>query len=267
MPETIDIPFFLFIIAFWLGNALFFGTFLWLHDIKKALNNKKNSKENTNQPTIETSGLKTIKQELKGWCIRGIWLSLITSIYFNIQFPNTQPESTYWPEMLILTAVSILYCIKIYHSKNKNAPQASKTVFWEIFQHILMALSVMALWAASLICAYIIMHISIMISMSDIGKTLPLHPIRDAVLCLGFIWLSPYIWLYRCIRTCSENHEKNKTLPPPLSSALEKFSLQQILWPLLIGLLLFMLPIALQHFTNSEKLHKWLNPPQRLRVI
>lgn len=81
-----------------------------------------------------------------------------------------------------------------------------------------------------------------------------LDPNRDAVMVVGLLWLFPFIHWYQ------------KSQKPGIYDQIkapEHYKFYMLLWPIVIGLLFFIMPLFAQKLVTSDKFQDMLNakPP------
>ena len=225
-----------FILSFWTGSALLLGVFMWLRDV----HNGKYDGE-------------SLQHVVGTWLARGLFLTIITSLlsgYITTNGSGNDNPAHYWPELLMLGA--FISGIALY---NRAQPQTGKDftriILLEVFQALFLAIVILMVWSLS----YLI-HLSMMVINSPFAAFA--NPLRDAIIVVGTLWIMPFTVLF--MRAKNKSQKGEITLP-------QNFRFQNILWPILLSLIIFMLPLLIETFLHSAKYKKMMNPPQVLRVI
>ena len=80
-----------------------------------------------------------------------------------------------------------------------------------------------------------------------------LNPVREATFVSGVLWIGLLFWMF-------ERANRRGVIP-------ENVKFHNILWPLVVGLFLMMLPLLVQEVATSEKFHEMMEAPARLHKV
>lgn len=235
LEDTFKIPFIFVILCYALGTGVFIGTGQWARLIAKGGYDGQN-----------------VWRFIGGWMVRGwVWVILFAlSIQFGL-WPEYKPENpSYTAELIILAIVVVIFTA--FQLKKGNLLRAYKA---EIIKHGIYSALAILIWGLTIGIFFLINASSYWLTLNVPFFEGVLDPSRDAAMVIGLLWLLPFIQWYQKGKIAQNWHDNAK--------APQHYKFYMLLWPIIIGLFFFILPLFAQKVITSEKFQEALNakPP------
>ncbi len=148
-----------------------------------------------------------------------------------------------WPEAVL---ASILMVGAFIHHRVQGRPwrNAPKKLSLFLLRRVVTILGLMVLTA---IIVAVLMYVFTGVNM--ILSAGVFQPVREATFLIGVLWIGALYWLYQ------------------RNSEFLALKFHHLLWPLVLGLLILMAPMALQNFVNSEQFQDSLHKSRPLQRV
>ncbi|MFP4313812.1 MAG: hypothetical protein ACLFR0_05740 [Alphaproteobacteria bacterium] len=197
---------------------------------------------------------------ISAWMVRGF----IAVIFFSVSVQGglwegyiPHPENpSLVAELVLLIVITVLYL------GIQTRRKGMKDAFYETGLEVPRVLAFMALfvliWAASSLLFLVLfnLHTGLVFALPALEGIL--EPMRDIVLVIGMIWLLPYMyWYQRSRQLYREDHQT----PPKL------YKFHTLLWPIVIGLVFFIMPLFFEQVARAGKLQEMMNTKPPLERI
>lgn len=234
LQSTFTIPPVMPVLSYALGTGIFIGLGQWSRAV--ALGNYDGQ---------------TLWSTIGAWMVRA-WIVVILfslSIQTGLWQGYKPANAFYAPELLILSFVSAVYLyIKL---QKHHFKEALRRYFREIAYLCAFLFIAGLIWLGT-----VFVFMAVNIGVVKLIAVIPalgavLDPVRDAVMVSGALWLFPFIYWY-------QKAEKKEASQKP-----GHYKFHHILWPIVVGLFFFILPLFIEKMVTSEKYHDMLDakPP------
>lgn len=201
------------------------------------------------------------KQNL--WNIVGAWMlrAFVSIILFSFSvqigywsaYIGQPDKPSYMAELCILASVSLLY---IYSVLRKEYFQEVTLKYCKEIGLVCLYLAVSCiLWLASI---FVFLFAQIAIASLPSMFAGIFDPVRDAVIILVSLWLMPFIYWFNKGKDLQEK-EPSKTP--------EHYKFHHVLWPFIVAIFFFILPLFVEKVASSGKIEEMMNAKPPLERI
>lgn len=197
---------------------------------------------------------KTPFQTITPWLKIAFTTVVLASLMRQAFFLNNA-LSSYITESMLLVLLIIAFLIKRKLIRRDTNAQLTRNT--------LQTMQKIALYCAFTITLWIILmgfFFTNLIIVQLLNSALPLtiNALQLSVMATGLLSLMPFYFWY----TKAKEGEKKGHLKTP-----EHYKFHHILWPYIVGLFIFILPLFMEKIAASEKYHAMMNTKQYLELI
>lgn len=227
------VPYLALVLCLALASGIYIGLAQWTRGIAHGQYNHK-------------TAFQTISNWLKTAFVTVLLISLLRQALMI-----EHDEASYHIEMILLATLSFLFVLKRKLIHKENALQITENAAYFLKLTGLYCLFTGLLWTF-LMCFFLL---SLML-VHTISAALPLaiNAFQVSVMATGLIALAPFhVWY----KTAKAEAKAGRVKTP------EHYRFHQILWPFIVALFLFILPLFMEKVATSDKFHEMMNakPP------
>lgn len=221
------------ILCFFIGSAALLVPFLWLWHVR----------------TSEEGGeLKTLGQLAYTTMMRAFFLVVLFSLVRGLVVTE---DVVLLPEIVFSVLMILGFVGHLYLQKRADfsIPFLWTASLYEIRRQLMLVLVILMIEILSFLTVFILVY-GVML-LPGIG----VNPLELAIFMVGVFWLGGlYLFFSKVQKLCPERFP-------------EYFSYYKLLWPIVVGLLFFMLPLLLYDIAHSEKAREQLMRPPPLHGV
>lgn len=229
-----QIPVIFVLLCFTLGTSVFYGLAHWCVLVQ--------------QGNYEGQSISSI---ISKWLLRGMIIVLFFPIFVKFYtIGQSDPDFSITSEVSALILIFMAFIAYQCRRNNLKLRQAVERCAFEGIKHLQLFLSIIVIWGVSA-C----LGIAVYMMSTQAALFLPVFdPPRDTAMVVTGAWLLPFIILYQKIIKQSEAGQ----IKTP-----DHFKFYMLLGPVLLGMLLFMVPLMVEKYIHSDKFHDLMNkkPP------
>lgn len=229
-----QIPLIFVLLCFTLGTAVFYGLGHWCVIVKNGV--------------YEGQSISSI---ISKWLLRGVVIVLFFPIF--VKFYTIGQPDPYFSVVSEISALILILASFIAYQYFKNhlkTRQVLEKIAFEGIKHLQLFLSIVVIWGGS-----VFIGLAVYLLSAKASAILPVfEPPRDTAMVVAGMWLIPFVVLYQNIQNKSEAGQIK--IP-------DHFKFYMLLGPILLGMLLFMVPLMVEKYIHSDKFHDMMNrkPP------
>jgi len=229
-----QIPVIFVLLCFTLGTSVFYGLAHWCVVVQKG--------------SYEGQGISSI---ISKWLLRGMIIVLFFPIFVKFYtIGQSDPDFSIASEVSALILIFTAFMFYQYRRNHLMPRQLLEKTAFEGIKHLQLFLSIIVIWGISA-C----LGLAVYLMSAKAALFLPVFdPPRDTAMVVTGAWLLPFIILYQKIIKQSEAGQ----IKTP-----DHFKFYMLLGPILLGMLLFMVPLMVEKYIHSDKFHDMMNrkPP------
>lgn len=237
-PEILNhIPYILLILCYALGSGIYIGLAGWTRAIAYGHYNHK-------------TPFQTVTPWLKAAFVTVLLASLLRQAFY-IQ----GGLSDYYAEIVVLVIIALSFILKQKFLHKNSAREINRNVLAFMKLTGLFCFFTSFLWA--ILMGFFLLSVLLV---QGINSFLPLtiNAFQISVMATGLLALSPFhIWYKKAKKGAAAG-----SLQTP-----EHYKFHHILWPFIVGLLLFILPLFMEKVAGSDKFHEMMNAKPALQRV
>lgn len=234
--ETPETPIVYFALSFWTGSAVLISLYIWLRDVGQG---------------ITAAG--TLKQTVITALARGLTLTILSILFVAVIHTGDLDPVQYWPELALFAVLLTAFSLHVTKGHGDKTKIWLHALLIETFQLTFLTIMIVLLWMLSALLGLAVMYISTILLNTVLGGFIPFQPLRDAVMVVGLIWLLPFVFGFQT----AQKKEQAGIITLP-----EHFKFYKILWPILLAIGLFMIPLLIEHILQKGDLEAMRNIPR-----